>query len=528
MFFKKKKKIFTQEEFLNVIKKKLLLSINGLEVLPRTDGILLLTYENNRKTFSFDKEYEKYIENPDSFEEIYANIKSDIKAQMESTKVDAEKIFPRIENFQFIKERIEGNPVMNNVVYLRINQELVSFFVEEREGKFYSLQKGDLINLGFSMEDLYQKATTNLANLPEILSHNTNGLFRISAGGVYESSLLLLDVLLRQQYYSVPGEIVVALPTRDTFFVTGSEDLENLSLLRSHIKDIKDGGYPIISDKLFLLNDYNKYEIFEENYNNADGLLSQNEFAELIIKKLIERIEGVKIISKESLVIVTEYNDQQINYKYFKCYEDYIKQPDQLDRILTSYINVTRDTHMHLGASVDTSKIFPMIRNKDFLKSVSESEKDFEKIIYDQYNDELLIFYVEDRENSIYFIRRPDIVNLNYSVEDLNAKALENFGAEWDVNISGGEGLYEVSKAKYAASLILMNMWETEYMPVTGDPVITIIHPGKIYVTGSQDQANLFKLYDYMRTVKSEVWQNIISDKLFIYRKKNKGFHVLE
>jgi len=527
MFFRKKKKILTQEEFLELIKKKLILNIDGLEVISHTDGLLLMTYENNRKTFSFDKEYEKYIENPDSIDEIYANIKSHILAHMESTKVDAEKILPRIENIQFIKERIEGNSVMENVVYLQINQELVVFFVEEREGKFYSLQKSDLINLGFSIEDLLKKATTNLANLPDILSHNTNGLVRISADGVYESSLILLDVLLRQQYYSVPGDIVVALPTRDTFFVTGSEDLENLSQLRGLIEDIKNKGNSMISDKLFLLNDYNKFEIFEENYNNAHGLLPQNEFAELIIKKLIERIEGVKIISKENLIIVTEYKDEKITYKYFKCYEDYIKHPHELDRILNSYVNVAYDTHMHKGAAIKTSEIFPMIRNKGFLKTVSESEHDFEKIIFDHYNEELLIFYVQDRENSIYFIRQTDILNLNYSVEDLKAKAIENLTADWDVTITGGEGLYEVaSKGKYTASLILMNMWETEYMPVMGDPVITIVHPGKIYVTGSKDQANLFNLYDYIRTVKEEVWQHLISDKLFIYR--NKGFHVLE
>lgn len=527
MFFKKKKKILTQEEFLKLIKKKLLLSIDGLEVIPQTAGLFLMTYENNRKTFSFDKEYEKYIENPDSIDEIYANIKSDVLAHMESTKVDAEKILPRVENIEFVKERIESNSVMKNVVYQQINQELVVFFVEEREGKFYSLQKSDLINLGFSIEDLLEKATKNLANLPDILSHNINGLVRISAGGVYESSLILLDVLLRQQYYSVPGDIVVALPTRDTFFVTGSEDLENLLQLRGLIDNMKNKGYSIISDKLFLLNDYNKFEIFQENYNAKDELLSQNEFAELIIKKVIERIDGVKIISKESLILVTEYKDQKITYSYFKCYEDYIKHPQELDRILNSYVNVAYDLHMNMGTPVKTSKIFPMIRNKGFLKKVSESEHDFEKIIFDHYSDELLIFYVEDRENSIYFIRQTDILNLNYSVEDLKAKAIENLSADWDVTISGGEGLYEVaSKGKYTASLILMNMWETEHMPVMGDPVITIVHPGKIYVTGSKDQANLFKLYEYIRTVKGEVWQYLISDKLFIYR--NKGFHVLE
>lgn len=444
-----------------------------------------------------------------------------------STKVNVEKILPRIENIQFIKEHIEGNLVMENVVYLQINQELVVFFVEEREDKFYSLQKNDLVNFGFSIEDLLKKATTNLANLPNILSHNTNGLVRVSSDGVYESSLILLDVLLRQQYYNVPGQIVVALPTRDKFFVTGSEDFENLSQLRGLIKDIKNKGYSMISDKLFLLNDYNKFEIFEENYNNIYELLSQNEFTELIIKKLIERIKGVKIISKESLIIVTEYKDEKITYKYFKCYEEYLKHPTELDRILNSYVNVTYDAHIHKGAPLETSKIFPMIRNKDFLKTVSESEHDFEKIIFDHYNEELLVFYVEDRENSIYFVRQTDVLNLNYSIEYLKKKAIENLTADWDVTITGGEGLYEVaSKGKYTASLILMNMWETENMQVMGDPVITIVHPGKIYVTGSKDQANLFKLYDYIRAVKGEVWQCLISDKLFIYR--NKGFYILE
>ncbi|MEN2413690.1 DUF1444 family protein [Flavobacterium mesophilum] len=527
MFFKKKKKVLTEQEFLEMIKEKLPLSIHGLEVIPQTNGLLLMTYDNNRKTFSFDTEYEKYIENTDSLDEIYAKIKSNVQALMESTKVDAEKILPRIENMQFIKDRIEGKPVMKNVVYRQINYELAVFFVEEREGKFYPLQKSDLVDLGLSIEELTIKAANNLANLPNLGTRNDEGLHSIVVGGLYESSFILLDLLIRNNF-SVSGNIVVALPARDTFFITGSEDKKNLSKLREIINKIKDDGHPIISDKLFLLNEYDRFEVFEENGSNADGLLSRNEFTELIIKKLIERIKDIKIVSKESLIIVSEYKGQTITYKYFTCYDEYTKHPQLIDKIIDTYLGVTYDTHMHIGTSVEPSKIFPMIRNKEFLKSASETEHDFEKIIYEKYNEELLIFYVEDRENSIYFIRQQDMIKLNYSVEDLKDKAIENFGADWDVTVTGDEGFYAVSKAKYTASLILMNMWETEYMPVTGDPVITIIHPTKIYVTGSKDQANLFKLYDYMRTVKSETWQHIISDKLFVYSNKTKGFDVLE
>lgn len=540
MFFKKKKKILTYQEFVNMLNEKLPLSIEGLKVSSCTTLTLLMEYKNNKYMFNYDKEYEQYLENPESIDEILAAIKSSFFNEVGLIKVNAEKILPRIENKHFIKERIEGNFVMSNVVYKQLNEELFVFFVEEREGKFYPLQKSDLLDLNYSIDELFLKSGNNLAKLPDIQIHDTEGLNRISAGGIYESSFILLDLLLRREF-SVSGNIIVAVPTRDTFFVTGSEDPKNLSKLNNIIEKIKTEGHPIISDKLFLLNDYNRFVIFEESSNvtniqlsenieekgcDTNELLSENEFAQLIIKKLQERIEGIKIISQDRLDIVTEYRYQKFNYKYYKCYENYTKHPEVLNQIMDAYLNVTYDDHMPRTPFVETSKILPIIRNKEFVNTLSEAEQDFEKIICDSYNDELLVFYVENRENSIYFIRHSDIINFNYSVEDLRAKALENLTADWDVTITGEEGLYAVaSKGQFASSLILLDIWESEYLPVNGDVVIAISNPHKIYVTGSNDQANLFTIYDYIRTLK-EGWQPIISDKLFVYKRKR--FEVLE
>ena len=109
MFFKKKKKLLTLEEFVEKLREKLPVSITGLEVIAGVKSLLLIEYKNNRHTFNYEKEYEKYAENPDSIDEIYANIKSDILSRLEPIKVDAAKILPRIKNRQYFKEHIEDN-----------------------------------------------------------------------------------------------------------------------------------------------------------------------------------------------------------------------------------------------------------------------------------------------------------------------------------------------------------------------------------------------------------------------------------
>lgn len=542
MFFKRKKKILTEEEFVNKLGEKLESSIDGLEVSLHASTQLLLGYKNYRKIFSYSEEYQKYLENPDSIDEIHTNVKSAFLSLVELTKVDAEKILPRIENKQFIKEHIEGNSVMDNVLYRQINEELVVLFVEEREDKFYPLQKSDLADLNYSMEELFLKAANNLANLPGIQSHDTNGLIRVSAGGIYESSFILLDLFLRKQF-SVPGYIVAAIPTRDTFFVTGSEDQENISKLYDIIKKLKEEGHPIISDKIFLLDDANKMVGLERYLKDCltaqslkelkqknellfeKELLSENEFAELIIKKLSERIEGVKTISQNQLNIITEYRNQTFEFTYVKCYEDYLRRPDLIDETIDRYLNVTFDTHMP-KERVKTEKILPVLKGKEAVEILSLGHPGFEEMIFDRYNEELSVYYAESKEKLLYFIQKNDLADLNYSIEDLRAKALENLSAYPEINIDGGEGLYAVKyKGEFSSSLILVKIWNHENFSVFGDIVVAIPNPNIVYVTGSKDQNNISKLYDFIEQLKGE-GLNIVSEKLFVYR--GDRFEVLE
>jgi len=534
MFFKKKKKIVTEEEFVNKLGEKLESDIPGLDVSIHHSIQLVLGYKNYRKIFSYSEEHQKYLQNPESFEEIYANVKAAFFSLVEVSKVDVEKIFPRIENKQFIKERLEGNSVMENVLYRQFNEELFIFFVEERADKFYPLQKSDLLDLNYSMEELFLKAANNLANLPNIQTHDTNGLIRVSAGGLYESGFIILDLFLRRQL-SAPGYIVVAIPTRDTLFVTGSEDQENITKLYDIIKRLKEEGHSIISEKIFLLNHANKMVDLERYLKDCltaqnlkelkqknevlfeKELLSENEFTELIIKKLSDRIEGVKTISQHQLNIITEYRNQIFDFTYIKCYEDYLRRPHLIDETIDNYLHVTVDTHMP-KERVKTEKILPVFKGKEAVEILSHGHPGFEKMIFDRYNEELSIYYVESKDKLLYFIQKNDLADLNYSIEDLRAKALENLTAYPGINIDGDEGLYAVKhEGEFSSSLILVKIWNHENFSVLGDIVVAIPNQNIVYVTGSKDKNNIAKLHDFIGQLKEE-GLSIVSEKLFVYR----------
>lgn len=546
MFFKKKKKIISQDEFAKILIEKLVLNIDGLKVISQKYSTLHTEYKNNKYLYSHQEAYEKYLDNPDSIDEILlGQIKAYISSHVETKIVNVEKIFPRIEKKEFVKEYSEGanHYEFENFVRKQINEELFVFFIEERGDSIFPIQNSDLVDLNYSMDDLWQKAVKNLSNLPNVEKHNTEGLYKIVAGGLYESSFIILDLVLRREC-SVIGDIVVAIPTRDTLFITGSEDQKNLSELRDIIEKLKNEGHSIISDKLFVLNDDNQLVVLEKHLEECliyqdlqelkqkneilfeKELLAENEFADLIIKKLSERIEGIKIISRSRLSINTEYINRKYGYTYIKCYKDYLKRPHLIEDIIDKYLDLPFDFHTRKDI-IETEKILPIFKGREAVKILSQDLRDFEKLIFERYNEELSVYYIENAGKVHRFIRKSDMADLNYSIEDLRAKALENLTAIPEVSIEGGDGLYSLKyKGELASSLMLVELlWNKENFPVRGDIVVAIPNPKAVYVTGSIDQKNILEITNHIKQLKDNE-EEIVSDKLFVF--KANRFEVLE
>ncbi|RXM47325.1 hypothetical protein BOW55_11985, partial [Flavobacterium sp. YO12] len=92
---------------------------------------------------------------------------------------------------------------------------------------------------------------------------------------------------------------------------------------------------------------------------------------------------------------------------------------------------------------LDIERILPVIKDRRFVKSLEDINADFEENhIYEFYNDELIVFYVEDRENSIHYISKDDLEEINFPIENLNEKAVENLSNNFEKKRHGENGYF--------------------------------------------------------------------------------------
>jgi uncharacterized protein YtpQ (UPF0354 family) len=108
---------------------------------------------------------------------------------------------------------------------------------------FKMAAKRDLQRLGLDECSVHEVALANLRDKvqslkPEFLELS-NGVFKISCGGNYEATMLLLDnVWVQAAQIMERGTLVVSVPSRDMVAFTSSENHAGLAFLRSKAAEI--------------------------------------------------------------------------------------------------------------------------------------------------------------------------------------------------------------------------------------------------------------------------------------------------
>lgn len=256
-------------------------------------------------------------------------------------------------------------------------------------------------------------------------------------------------------------------------------------------------------------------------------LLSENEFAKKFAKELLKKVNGLRITSIRNLEIVAEYKGVN-DYKHFldNCYLEYIGEAKLINEIIERYINAAYEIYLP-KENVNPGRIFPIVKDKRFIKGLREANVDFEKShIFESYNDELFVFYAEDRENTIHYLSKDDLKDINFPIDNLKEKAIENLENSIKIERHGDNGYFMITAGgNYESSLILLNIWDHENFHVKGDFVIGIPSRDVLFVTGTQDSENLHRLYDSVEKI-NETGDHIVSDKIFELR--NGKFEVLQ
>jgi uncharacterized protein YtpQ (UPF0354 family) len=169
--------------------------------------------------------------------------------------LEAAQILPVVKDRQFLNNvRPVAEGAASKVpVHEALNDELFVFYVQDTPTSMRYLHEDELTAVGFNAEVRRAKALENLrSQLPEVSLRGGNGIYMLTAGGIYEASLLLSDRIWTNENLRVHGELIVAVPSRDLVVITGSEDAENLKKVREIVKETSAAGSYLISERLFV------------------------------------------------------------------------------------------------------------------------------------------------------------------------------------------------------------------------------------------------------------------------------------
>lgn len=238
-------------------------SAPGLSVSVAGDLELRVTMANRQPSTAFlHNAYEACKQDPGSTNDI---IKRFVAASAETAlmykeTVDQTRIVPVIKDTAWITETRQalldrGAESLCGQVFEEFCPGLLIVYAEDSPKNIRYLTPELLEAAGVAREELRVLACANLKRLVKVERVGSNGLFMFTAGGDYEASLLLFDTIWAGLQAEVEGEVVVAVPTRDLVFATGSENVEGLSKVRGVANEAWKSGSYRLTPQLFVYRD---------------------------------------------------------------------------------------------------------------------------------------------------------------------------------------------------------------------------------------------------------------------------------
>ena len=249
----------------------------------------------------------------------------------------------------------------------------------------------------------------------------------------------------------------------------------------------------------------------------SKSILSEAKFAERFYDRLKMEVKGLELVSIDGLEVTAKVGGSE-EYRHFldNAYAEYRNDPKDLDNILEKYMHGAIELYLP-EEPVQLGRIVPVIKDERFLIETAKLNSEFEDdYVYERYNSELFIFYAEDKEHTTSYLNKTNFDALGISMESLHEHSIENLNAILpDMERHGEEGYFMITAGgNYEASLILLDIWNKENLPVDGEILIGIPARDVIVITGTNDAENITRLVETVAEI-NDTGDHIVSDKVF-------------
>lgn len=250
-------------------------------------------------------------------------------------------------------------------------------------------------------------------------------------------------------------------------------------------------------------------------------VLSIKEFTIKYDQFLKTKFPNTKFTLVDDSTITSDINNDEVRISSDNAYRDYIGQPDSLNEVLNRYTNVVSE--LFTLEKLSLGKIVPIIKPVEFadifISDAGSDSKINTKLVYDNYNDQLIIAYAFDSGQSIQYMTSKDFEDLQVNRDSLKSIAMRNLtGYLNDIEKTNNNDIYGIlAGGTYEASLILIpTIFNKENFNVNGNVVIAIPNRDILLITGNKDKEKIKK----MKEISSDLYKNgsyAVSPFLFIW-----------
>ncbi len=227
--------------------------------------------------------------------------------------------------------------------------------------------------------------------------------------------------------------------------------------------------------------------------------LDKVEFTHYYFKQISEKYPTISYELVEPLTIkAITAKGTQVYHHLDNSFREYQMDLNDLDKILERYITASGNLYKE-PKDIDKNRIVPIIKPIDYFEQLEsftgpEDSENLPNLVWEPYNEGLIIVYAEDQENTINYFHKEEFEKLKIEKQDLKELSIRNLEEIVPkIERSGENGSYMlIAGGDYEASLILMtDLWNSDNFAVDGDLVIAIPNRDLVLITGSNNYEQL-------------------------------------
>ena len=199
---------------------------------------------------------------PQMTDNFVEKIVSSLKAAQGPAELKPEMIRAVLKNQEYmdgLQEVYKQSPpekrADNKIVSRKFMAGLHIVYVIDSPGSMRQLSVGDMKEMKLDEEKVHARAIANmekaLGDIPKADAPELPGLFVVTAGDSYEAARFLLHRKWEKIARELEGDLIVAIPTRDLVFFTGSADENRVRILTEMAKRVVDREPYSLTDQLF-------------------------------------------------------------------------------------------------------------------------------------------------------------------------------------------------------------------------------------------------------------------------------------